>query len=73
VPMVSKAQVMALAAGDGWLYRVPISCSLARRAGARALLRQRSVWLSFRRSARLVHARHRPGPAAAGGAPGTGA
>ena len=41
VPVVSKAQVMALAAGDAWLNKVPIYCCLGRRAAARAISRQR--------------------------------
>src|ERR1700693_5572251 len=74
VPMVSKAQVMALAAGDGWLDQggnillfgpagrgQEPSCGSAR-SGSRS-----------ERPARVVHAHHRPGPAVAGGAPGVGA
>ncbi len=41
VPMVSKAQVMALAAGDAWLKRAPTSCCSARPAAARAIWRLR--------------------------------
>ena len=37
VPMVSKAQVMALASGDAGLTRAPISCCSARPAAARAI------------------------------------
>jgi hypothetical protein len=40
--MVSKAQVMALASGDAWLERAPISCCSALLAAARAICRQRS-------------------------------
>src|SRR5665213_2170933 len=74
VPLVSKAQVMALAAGDSWLdqganillFGPPgggqePSCG-STRSGSRP-----------KRPARAVHAHHRPRPAAAGGAPGAGA
>ena len=42
VPMVSKAQVMALASGDAGWRRAPTSCCSARPAAARAICRQRS-------------------------------
>ena len=42
VPMVSKAQVMAIAAGDSWLEKGAISCCSARPAAARVISRQRS-------------------------------
>ena len=45
VPVISKAQVMALAAGDAWLNNAPIYCCSGRRAGARATLRQPSASL----------------------------
>jgi len=48
VPVISKAQVMALAAGDAWLANAPIYCCSGRRAVARATLRQRSASLSSR-------------------------
>ena len=55
VPMISKAQVQALAAGDAWLARrsppvtpgskrAPISCVLARLAAANRIWLRRSAW-----------------------------
>src|SRR5438270_7367414 len=44
VPVISKAQVMALAAGDAWLNN-GANLLLLRRAGARATLRQLSASL----------------------------
>ena len=43
VPMISKAQVTALAAGDGCSARAPICCCSGRPAAARATWRQPSV------------------------------
>jgi DNA replication protein DnaC len=48
VPMVSKAQVMALAAEDGWLDQGANILLFGPPGGARAILRRRSVWLSSR-------------------------
>src|SRR5689334_2670220 len=42
VPMVSRAQVMALAAGDAWLEKGAICCCLADRVAARVTLQRRS-------------------------------
>src|SRR5215470_13071732 len=48
VPMISKAQVTALAAGDGWLGK-GANCSYSGRpAAARATWQQRSAWPSSR-------------------------
>ena len=44
VPMVSKAQVMALAAGDAWLEKGANLLLFGRPAAARAIWRQRSAW-----------------------------
>jgi DNA replication protein DnaC len=71
VPIVSKAQVMALAAGDGWLdqganillFGPPGGGQEPSCGGARSGFRSE-------RPARAVHAHHRPRPTAAGGAPG---
>ena len=46
VPVISKAQVMALAAGDAWLNNGANLLFLGHRAAARATLRQLSAWLS---------------------------
>jgi DNA replication protein DnaC len=43
VPMVSKAQVQALAAGDAWLEKD--SCVLVRQAAANRIWRRHSAWL----------------------------
>ncbi len=43
VPMVSKAQVMALASGDTGSRKAPTSCCSVRPAAARAICRQRSA------------------------------
>jgi len=43
VPMISKAQVSALAAGDGWLGKAPICSCSARRAAERAISRPPSA------------------------------
>ena len=48
VPMVSKAQVMALAAGDGWLDQGANILLFGPPGEVRATLRPRSVWLSYR-------------------------
>jgi DNA replication protein DnaC len=45
VPMISKAQVQALAAAMPGSKRAPISCVLARLAEANRIWRQRSAWL----------------------------
>ncbi|MCP1838452.1 hypothetical protein ACVIHI_000181 [Bradyrhizobium sp. USDA 4524] len=48
VPMLSKAQAMALAAGDAWLKAgANLSCSV-HRAAARPISARRSAWLSSR-------------------------
>ena len=48
VPMISKAQVTALAAGDGWLGKGANLLCLGRLAAARATWRQPSAWPSSR-------------------------
>ena len=48
VPMVSKAQVMALTSGDSGSKRAPISCCSGRPAEARAISRQPSASRSSR-------------------------
>ena len=44
VPMISKAQVQALAAGDAWLEGEPISCASGRPAPGNPISQRRSVW-----------------------------
>jgi len=48
VPMVSKAHVMALCAGDRWLDEGATSSSSARPAPAKAIWRPPSAWRSSR-------------------------
>jgi hypothetical protein len=48
VPMVSKAQIMALAAGDSWLDQGANLMFLAHLAEANLILGQRWVWHSWR-------------------------
>ena len=72
VPMVSKAQVMALAAGDGWLDQGAVSCSSPARR-RQVALGQRFGRRSSERPARPVHPHDRPRPAAASSTPGPGA
>jgi len=48
VPMISKAQVMAVAAGDAWLNTGANLLLFGRPAAARAILRRRSAWHSWR-------------------------
>lgn len=48
VPMLSKAQAMALAAGDVWLKTAPVCCCSVHPAEARPISSQRSAWLSSR-------------------------
>ena len=56
VPMVSKAQVMALAAGDSWLDQ-GANVMLFGPPGEERILRQRSGWLSFENGRRVLFIR----------------
>ena len=63
VPMISKAQVMALAAGDSWLEKGANLLLFA--AGRRQIASGRArPGAGGERLARAVHAHHRPRPAA---------
>jgi hypothetical protein len=50
VPMISKAQVHALAAGDAWIERGPICCASGRPVEANRIWRPRSAWLWSKRA-----------------------
>ena len=69
VPMVSKAQVMALAAGDSWLEKGANLLLFGPPGAGKSISRQPSASLLSKRVARAVHAHHRSRPAAADRAP----
>ena len=52
VPMISKAQVMAVAAGDAWLATGANLLLFGPPAAARAISRRRSAWRSWRTAGR---------------------
>src|SRR5690242_21457865 len=65
VPVISKAQVMALAAGDSWLNNGANLLLFGPPGGARAISRQRLALPSSEGLARAVHPHYRSFPAAA--------
>ena len=74
VPMISKAQVMALAAGDGWLDKGANLLLFGPPGGGKSHLACGHRPRSHReRLARAVHPHHRPRPEASGRTPRTGA
>ena len=72
VPMICKAQVMALAAGDSWLDKGANLLLFGPPGGGKsASCRRPRPGAGRERLARAVHPHHRPRPEAAGRAPRT--